>query len=133
MIISKIEMVVTKYPANLCWSSTRLQRDNFSSCKTTWTRLGRWKMVTLKKTSSRHVFSKSWRYVFKTFSRRLGDKQNVYDIWGYLYLTNLNLHLANLYHTILYLANLWQIQNALIITQKFRNLSYFETQAKFLF
>ena len=78
-----------RIPANICWSSIHffkrsssrhhlqdvfktssskgLQRNNFSSSKTSWKRLGRRKIVTLK-----------------TFSRRLGDKQNVY--WEYLYL-----------------------------------------------
>ena len=28
-----------RYPANICWSSTRLQRNNFTSSKTSWTRL----------------------------------------------------------------------------------------------
>ena len=50
-----------------------------------------------------------------SFSRHLGDKQNVY--WGYLYLTNLNVYLTNLYLTNLYLTTLRRIQNALIRTQ----------------
>ena len=55
------------------------------------------------KTSWRHVLKTSWRHVFKTSSRRLGDKQNVYQ--EYLCLPNLNLYLINLYFTYLYLTN----------------------------
>ena len=57
------------------------------------------------------VFKTSWRHVLKTFSRRLGDKQNVYQ--GYLCLTNLNVYifdLANVYLANLYLTNLMIIQ-----------------------
>ena len=63
--------------------------------------------------------------------RGLEDKQNVY--WGYLYLKHLNLYLTDLYVINLYLTNLRQIQNALIRTQSFRNLYYFDTQTAFLF
>ena len=82
--------------------SIRLQRNNFSSSKTSWRHLEdvledekllRWKRLQ----------DVSWR--------RLGDKKNVY--WGYLYLRNLNVYLTNLYFTNLYVANLRRIQNAL--------------------
>ena len=42
------------------------------------------------------VFKTSWRLVLKTSWRHYGDKQNTY--WGYLYLTNLNVYLTNLFH-----------------------------------
>ena len=73
------------------------------SHETSWRRLGRQKIVTLKMPS---------RHAFKTSSRSLGHKQNVY--WGYLYLTNLNLNLTNLYLTNLYLTNLRWTKKALI-------------------
>ena len=50
-------------PSNICWSSRRLQRNNFTSSKTSWRRRGRRKIVTLK-TSWRHledVLKTSWR------------------------------------------------------------------------
>ena len=66
-------------------SSIRLQRNNFSSSKTSWRCLGRRKIVTVKT---------SWRHVLKMSAKRLGDKQHVF--WNYLYLTNLNVYLRNL-------------------------------------
>ena len=48
------------------------------------------------KTSWRYVLKMSWRHVLKTSWRHYGDKQNTY--WGYLYLTNLNVYLTNLFH-----------------------------------
>ena len=124
---------VRRIPANICWSSrrvedvfktylehvfTRLQRNKFSS--SSWRHLGRRKIVTLNTSSRRleDIFKTSWRHVLKTSLRRLGDKQNVY--WGYLYVTNLNVYPANLYFTNPYLTNLRRIQNALIRTQLFR-------------
>ena len=114
-----------------------LQHNNILSFKTSWRWLGRQKFVMLK-TSSRRLKDISWRSledmswnVLKTYSKRLGDKKNV--SWGYLYLTNLNMYLTNLYFTNVYLTNLRPIQKAFIRTQKFRYLSYFETQAAFLF
>ena len=60
-------------------SSTRLQRNNFTSSKTSSRRLGRRKIVTLK-TSSRHLEDMSWRRLQHVFSvtilglpRRLED------------------------------------------------------------
>ena len=60
-------------PVKICWSSTRLQRNNFTSFKTSWRRihrhLGRRKIVTLK-TSSRRFEDMSWRRledVLKTY------------------------------------------------------------------
>ena len=118
----------SKYPGKhllvLKTSSTRLQRNNFTSCKTSWRRLGRRKTVTLKtswrhisKTSWRHFLKTSWRHVLKTSGRHYGDKQNTY--WGYLYLTNLNLYLTNLYLTNLHLTILRRIPNALSTTHHF--------------
>ena len=85
-------------PENIYWSSRRLQRNNFSSSKTSWRRLVKtpWRRLenvlkTSRKTSWRHVLKTSWRHVFKTSwrhtlktpwrhvlktsSRRLGNKQ----------------------------------------------------------
>ena len=128
-------------------SSTRLQRNNFTSSKTSWRRLAKtfwrrledllqdvlktsWKTKNcyaedvlktswrhVLKTSWRHVLKMSWRHVLKTSWRHYGDKQNTY--WGYLYLTNLNVYLTNLYFTNLYLTILRRIQNALIRTHHF--------------
>ena len=47
-------------------SSARLQRNNFTSSKTSWR--------CLAKTSWRHVLKTSWRHILKTTSRRLGGK-----------------------------------------------------------
>ena len=73
----------SKYPGKhllvLKTSSTRLQRNNFTSSKTSWRRLGRRKIVTLK-TSSRRLEDMSWRRLQHVFSvtilrlaRRLED------------------------------------------------------------
>ena len=100
-------------------SSTRLQRSNFTSSKTSWRRLTKtswrrledvfktshktsWKTKDcyaedVLKTSWRHVLKTSWRHILKTSSRRLGGKQNFY--WWYLYLANLNVYLTNLCFT----------------------------------
>ena len=137
-------------PANICWSSrhvlktssTRLQRNNFWSCKdvlkmswktencyaedvfkTSWKHVLKTSWRHFLKTSWRHFLKTSWRHVLKvpwrhfleTCSRGLGDKQNVYR--GYLYLPNLNVYLINLYFTNLYLTNLRSNQNALIRPQ----------------
>ena len=106
-------------------SSTRLQRNNFTSSKTSWRRLDD-VFKTSPKTSSRRlgrrkivnaedVFKTSWRHILRTSSRCLGGKQNFY--WWYLYLTNLNVYLTNLRFTNLYLKNLRRIQNASLRTQ----------------
>ena len=50
--------------------------------------------------------------ILRTSWRHYGDKQNTY--WKYLYLTNVNVHLTNIYFTNLCLISLRQIQNALI-------------------
>ena len=50
--------------------------------------------------------------ILRTSWRHYGDKQNTY--WEYLYLTNVNVHLTNIYFTNLCLISLRQIQNALI-------------------
>ena len=118
-------------------SSTRLQRNNFTSSKTSWRCLEdilqdifktSWKTKNcyaedalktswrhVLKTSWRHVLKMSWRHILQTSWRHYGDKQKTY--WGYLYLTNLNVYLTNLYFTNLYLTILRWIQNALIRTQ----------------
>ena len=134
-------------PANLCWSSRRLQHV-FSvtisllprrledvlktSSKTSWKTINCYAEDFFKtssrhvlktfwrhilKMSWRHILKTSWRHVLKTSLRRPGNKQNVY--WGYLYLTDLNafIDLTILYLTNLYLTNLRRIQNALIRTQ----------------
>ena len=112
-------------PVKICWSSTRLQRNNFTSFKTSWRRLEgilqdvlktSWKTKNcyaedvfktfwrhVLKTSWKHVLKTSWRHILKTSSRRLEGKQNVY--WWYLYLRNLNVYLTNLCFTNLYLTN----------------------------
>ena len=121
-------------------SSTCLQRNNFTSSKTSWRHLPRrhedvfktswrhilktsWRHVLktswryVLKTSWRHVLKITWRHVLKTSWRHYGNKQNIY--WGYLYLANLNVYLTNLYFTNLYLAILGRIQNALVRTHHF--------------
>ena len=57
-------------------SSTRLQRNNFTSSKTFWRRLGRRKIVTLK-TSSRRLEDMSWRRLEDMSWRRL---QHVFSV-----------------------------------------------------
>ena len=88
-------------------SSIRLQRNNFSSSKTSWRRLEEisqdvlktsWKTINchaedVLKTSWRYVLKMSWRHALKMSAKRLGEKQNVF--WSYLYLTNLNAYLTN--------------------------------------
>ena len=58
-----------------------------------WRRLRRILSVTIFRLARR--LGKCKVVTLNTSSRRLGDKQNVY--WGYLYLTNLNLYLTNIY------------------------------------
>ena len=110
-------MTLETNPANICWSlrhilktsSIRLQRNNFSSSKTSWRRLEdiledekllRWRRIEdiswrrLEDMSWRRLEDLSWRHVLKMSGKRLGDKQNVF--WSYLYLTNLNVYLTNL-------------------------------------
>ena len=86
----------------------RLQRDNFSSSKTSswrrraniswrrlvdalqtclktsWRRLG-WRKIVTRKTSWRSLEDMSWAHLKDISWRRLGGTQNVY--WRYLYLT----------------------------------------------
>ena len=109
-------------PDVLKTSSTTLQRNNFTSSKTSWRRLGRQKIFTLKtpwrhvlKTSWRHVLKTYWIHILKTSSRLLGGKKNV--CWWYLYLTNLNVYLTKLCFANLYLTDLRRIQNALLRTR----------------
>ena len=82
------------FPANICWSWRRLQRNNFTSSKTFGRHLGRRKIVTLKTSwrrlegmswrrledmswrcledmSWRHVLKTSWRHVLKTSWRHV--------------------------------------------------------------
>ena len=64
-------------PANICWSSTRLQRNNFTSSKTSWRYLGTrledvWK--TSRKTKNCYAedaLKTSWRHVLKTYWRHV--------------------------------------------------------------
>ena len=74
--------------------------------KTSWRHVLKTSWKHVLETSWRHVLKMSWRHILKTSWRHYGDKQNTY--WGYLYLTNLNVYLTNLYLTILR-----RIQNAL--------------------
>ena len=85
-------------PANICWSSTRLQRNNFLSSKTSWRRL-----EDVSKTLCKDVLKTSWKTknlyaedIFKTWLEEVSNicledvfktssRQNVY--WGYLYET----------------------------------------------
>ena len=142
-MINKVKDIInphnclSKHLLALKTSSTRLQRNNFtSSKKTSWKRLEdilqdvleekkllRWRLLQnalkacLEDTSWRHVLKMSWRSVLKTSGRHYGNKQNTY--WGCLYLTNLNVYLTNLYFSNLYLTILRRIQNALIRTHHF--------------
>ena len=87
--------------------SKRLQRNNFSSFKTSWRRfesvledeklLRSRHLQDVFKTCLQDVFKTCLQDVFKTFDG------NVY--WEYLYLKNLNLYLIDLYLTYLYLTN----------------------------
>ena len=127
-----------KYLLVLKTCSTCLQRNIFTSsktswrylAKTSWRRLGRHKIVTLK-TSWKHVLKMSWRHVFNTSWIYLGDKKNIY--WGYLYtylgITNINMYLTSLYFANLYLTIVTRIQNVLIRTQQIHYSSYFGTGA----
>ena len=102
-------------------SSTRLQRNNFTSSKTFWRRL---------------------KDVLKTFSRPLAKRlQDVFKTS--LRQTKLLLVISvskkskcvsnkSLFHR-LYLRNLRRIQNASLSTQQFRYSSYFETLQHFYF
>ena len=74
-------------PANICWSSihvlktssTRLQRNNFTSFKTSWRRFED-ALKTSCKTSWRRLEDMSWRYLEEISWRHYGDKQNTGDI-----------------------------------------------------
>ena len=113
----------------------RLEDVLKTSSKTSSRRLGRRKIVTLKACRRRledmpwrRYKDMSWRRfedVLKMFQRHLlktswihyGDKQSTY--WGYLYLTNLNVYLRNLYLADLHLTILKRVQNALSRTRQF--------------
>ena len=107
-------------PANICWSWRRLQHV----LSVTILRLARrlehflktsWKLKNCYTEDVwRHILM-FWRHILKTSWRHYGEKQSTY--WGYLYLTNLDVYLINLYFTNLYLTILRRIQNALIRTQ----------------
>ena len=58
------------YQANICWSSTRLQCNNFTSCKTSSKRKNCYAEDVFK-TSSRHVLKTSWRHVLKMSLRHV--------------------------------------------------------------
>ena len=60
-------------------SSTPLQHNNFTSCKTSWKTKNCYAEDVLK-TSWRHVLKMSWRHILKTSWRHYGEKQNTY--WG---------------------------------------------------
>ena len=104
-------------------SSTRLQRNNFTSSKMSWRRLEDILQDVLKtfwKTKNCYaedVLKTFWRHVLKTSWRHYGDKPSTY--WGYLCLTNLNVYLTNLYLTNLHLTILKRIQDALSRTHHF--------------
>ena len=66
----------------LSTSSTRLQRKNFSSSKTSWMTKNCYGEDVLKtswrhvfKTSWRHILQTYWRYILKTSWRRLEDRK----------------------------------------------------------
>ena len=69
-------------------SSTRLQRNSFTSSKTSWRCLAKTSWKT-KNCYAKDVFKRSWGYVY----------------WWYLYLKNLNVYLRNLCFKIY----IWQI------------------------
>ena len=67
--------MIQKPPTNIYWSSTRLQRNNFSSSKTSWRRL-----EDVLKMFCKHILKTSWRRlehisqdVLKTSWRGLQD------------------------------------------------------------
>ena len=130
-LLSSLENLSSKHLLVLKTSSTRLQRNNFASSKTSWRCLAKtsWRrfedtLQDVLKTSwktkncyAEDVLKTSWRHVLKTSWRHYGDKQNTY--WGYLYLTNLNVYLTNLYLTNLHLTIVKRIQIALSRTHHF--------------
>ena len=103
-------------------SSARLQHNNFSSFKTSSRRLARCLQDVLED-------EKLLRW------RRLEDVLEINKMFTRVsvlihgLLRNLNQYLTNLYLTNLYFTNLRRIQNALIRTQQFLYLSYFEIQS----
>ena len=94
------------YPANIYWSSRRLQDmswrrlQHVSSVtifhKTSWKRLEDF-LEDEKLLRWRRLEGMSWRRLRDMSSRHLGDKENVY--WEYLYLTNLNVYLMVMLET----------------------------------
>ena len=116
-------LVLKTFPRRLQTFSTQLQRNNFTSSKTSSR-----KNVTLK-TTWRRLEDMFWRRLEVVLTTCLRDVLKTYleDVlktlwregkyWGYLYLANLNVYLTNLYFTNLYLTILRRIQNALIRTQ----------------
>ena len=118
--LQDVWMMSWKHLANK--SRKRLQDVFKTSCeissrrisKTSWRRLGRRKIVTLK-TSWRRLQDMSWR--------RLEDVLDINKMFTRIsvlihgLLRNLNQYLTNLYLTNLYFTNLRRIQNALIRTQ----------------
>ena len=137
LILSKHFLVLktsSRHVVKTSW--TRLQRNNFlsskTSCKyflkTSWRRLARC-LQDILKTSSRRLQDvledeKLLRW------RRLEDVLEINKMFTRIsvlihgLLRNLNQYLTNLYFT-----NLRRIQNALIRTQQFLYLSYFEIQS----
>ena len=154
-------MLAVSFPANICWSSTRLHRNNFLSSKT--------KRLQVVKTSSRCLEDVledekllRWRRLLDVLKTCLEDvlktcledilKKCLEDIfktcledvfkmsWRQakcflgISVSNKSKCISNkLYLTNLYLANLRRIQNPLIRTQQFRDSSNFKTQVAFLF
>ena len=137
LVIDRVSVISKDLPSKhllvFKTSSTRLQRNNFTSSKTSWRRLEdvledekllRWRRLedVLKtcledvlKTCLEDVLKTYLEDVLKTSWRRLEPKQNFY--WWYLYLTNQNVYLTNLCFKNLYLTNLWRIQNASLRTR----------------
>ena len=125
-------------------SSASLQRNNFSSSKTSWTRLEdalqmrledvlktSWKMKNcyaedVLKTSWRHVLEDEellrWRHlegVLKTCLKNILETNKMFTnhVSNHGLLTNLNQYLTDLYLTNLYSTNLKRTQNALTRTR----------------
>ena len=95
-------------------TSTRLQRNNFSSSKTSSKRLED-VLEDEKLLSWRH-----FKVVFKTCLEDVLDINKIFtgiSVSNHGLLTNINQYLTNLYLTNLYFSNLRRIQNALIRTQ----------------
>ena len=118
-------------------SSTRLQRNNFSSSKTSWRRFEDISQDVLK-----NVFEDEkllcWRCLEDVLKKWLEDvfRMSFRETKGLLGISASNQSKCVSNKSIfpnLYLTKLWHIQNALIWTQQFQYLSFFKTQAESLF